>query len=134
MQHDFFHINLRRARERAGLTQVELAEELGVARTTVVSLESGRTRLFNKTVPLIAARLGISVEELLCGADAGGLLADEPSRIERERALVDDYEQRIRILQDKLDDAERLNDALQAHVDSLTRSNQYLLKQFRKGH
>ena len=132
MQHDFFHINLRRARERAGLTQVELAEELGVGRTTVVSLENGTTRLFNKNLPLIADRLGISLEELLCGADAGFLLADEPSRCERERALVDDYEQRIRILQDKLDGATRLNDALQANVDSLTRSNQYLLEQLRK--
>ena len=132
MQHDFFHTNLRRARERAGLSQAELAEELGVARTTVVSLESGKTRLFNKTLPLIAARLGVSVEELLCGERADVLLMDEPSRAERERALVADYEGRLALLQDKLDAAARLNDALQANVDSLTRSNQYLLEQLRK--
>jgi transcriptional regulator with XRE-family HTH domain len=32
---------LRRRRERAGLTQEELAEEAGVARNTVISAEAG---------------------------------------------------------------------------------------------
>ena len=67
MQNDFFHIHLRQARELAGLSQAELADEIGVGRTTIVALEGGRTRLFNKTVSLIADRLGISVETLLCG-------------------------------------------------------------------
>ena len=78
MQNDFFHTNLRRARELAGLSQAELADDLGVSRTTIVALESGRTHLFNKTVPLIARRLGISVEKLLCGRSAEDL-CDEPS-------------------------------------------------------
>ncbi|MCR5352429.1 MAG: helix-turn-helix domain-containing protein [Bacteroidales bacterium] len=134
MQHDFFHTHLRSARERAGLSQAELAEDLNVARTTIVSLESGKTRLFNKTLPRIAARLGLTVEELLCGSGAEALLMDEASRAERERALITDYENRIALLQEKLDAATRLNEALQSNVDSLTRSNQYLIEQLRKEH
>ena len=65
MQQDFFHSNLRRARESAGLSQAELAEEIGVARTTIVSLESGKTRLFNKNLQRIAGHLRLPVEELL---------------------------------------------------------------------
>lgn len=132
MQHDFFHIHLRQARELAGLSQAELADEIGVSRTTIVALESGRTRLFNKTIPLIAERLGISVETLLCGGQVEDLLREEPSRIERERALRDEYEQRLQVLRDKLDAEVRLNKVLQGNVDSLTQSNQYLLAQLRK--
>ena len=102
MQNDFFHINLRRARERAGLSQAELADEIGVGRTTIVSLESGRTRLFNKTVSLIAKRLGITDEALLCGREVEELLREEPSRIEREQAIRDEYEQRLDTLREKL--------------------------------
>ena len=132
MQNDFFHIHLRRARELAGLSQAELAEEIGVGRTTIVSLESGRTRLFNKTIPLIAERLGISVETLLCGGKIEDLLREEPSRLEREQAIRNDYEQRLQSLQEKLDAEVRLNRVLQGNVDALTQSNQYLLAQLRK--
>ena len=132
MQNDFFHTNLRQARERAGLSQTELAESIGVGRTTIVSLETGKTRLFNKNVPKVAGRLGISLEELVCGMPAEALLKDELTWAERERALVAEYEQRIQALQDKLDDARRLNKALQDNVDSLTTSHNYLLEQLRK--
>ncbi|MBO7574243.1 MAG: helix-turn-helix transcriptional regulator [Bacteroidales bacterium] len=132
MQNDFFHINLRRARERAGLSQAELADEIGVGRTTIVSLESGRTRLFNKTVSLIAKRLGVSDEALLCGREVEELLREEPSRIEREQAIRDEYEQRLDTLREKLEAEQRLNKVLQGNVDSLTQSNQYLLSQLRK--
>ncbi len=132
MQNDFFHINLRRARERAGLSQAELADEIGVGRTTIVSLEGGRTRLFNKTVSLIAKRLGVSDEALLCGREVEELLREEPSRIEREQAIRDEYEQRLDTLREKLEAEQRLNKVLQGNVDSLTQSNQYLLSQLRK--
>lgn len=132
MLYDFFHNNIRRARECAGLSQEELAESIGVGRTTIVSLENGRTQLFNKNVPRIAAQLGISLEELVCGSPMDELLRDEPSRAEREQALTAEYEQRIQILQDRLNDAHRLNKALQDNVDSLTASHRYLLEQLRK--
>ena len=132
MQNDFFHTNLRQARELAGLSQAELADEIGVSRTTIVALESGRTRLFNKTIPLIARRLGVSVETLLCGGRVEDLLLEQPSILERERTLREEFERQRQILQDKLDAEVRLNKVLQGNVDSLTQSNQYLLSQLRK--
>lgn len=132
MQQDFFHSNLRRARESAGISQAGLADEIGIARTTIVSLESGKTRLFNKNLQLVADHLHLSIEELLCGVSADVLLKDEPSRAEREKALKAEYEGRIALLQEKLEAEKRLNEALQSNVDSLTRSNQYLLEQLRK--
>ena len=132
MQQDFFHSNLRRARENAGLSQAELADGIGIARTTIVSLESGKTRLFNKNLQRIADHLRLPVEELLCGASADVLLMDEPTRAEREQALKAEYERRLTQLQEKLEAEKRLNEALQSNVDSLTRSNQYLLEQLRK--
>ena len=132
MQNDFFHTNLRQARELAGLSQAELADEIGVSRTTIVAIESGRTRLFNKTIPLIARRLGISVETLLCGGRVEELLLEQPSFLERERTLREEFERQRQALQDKLDAEVRLNKVLQGNVDSLTQSNQYLLSQLRK--
>ena len=132
MQNDFFHTNLRQARELAGLSQAELADEIGVSPTTIVALESGRTRLFNKTIPLIARRLGVSVETLLCGGRVEDLLLEQPSILERERTLREEFERQRQVLQDKLDAEVRLNKVLQGNVDSLTQSNQYLLSQLRK--
>ena len=132
MQNDFFHTNLRQARELAGLSQAELADEIGVSRTTIVALESGRTRLFNKTIPLIARRLGVSVETLLCGGRVEDLLLEQPSILERERTLREEFERQRQVLQDKLDAEVRLNKVLQGNVDSLSQSNQYLLSQLRK--
>ena len=132
MQNDFFHTNLRQARELAGLSQAELADEIGVSRTTIVALESGRTRLFNKTIPLIARRLGVSVETLLCGGRVEDLLLEQSSILERERTLREEFERQRQVLQDKLDAEVRLNKVLQGNVDSLTQSNQYLLSQLRK--
>ena len=129
---DFFHSNLVRARENAGLTQEQLAESLGVSRTVIVSLEGGRTNLFSKHIPGIARILGMTEEELLCGVPADTLLLDELTRSERERALIEDYERRLALLQEKLEAANRLNEVLQGNVESLTRSNQYLVDQLRR--
>ena len=60
------------------------------------------------------------------------LLREEPSRIEREQAIRDEYEQRLDTLREKLEAEQRLNKVLQGNVDSLTQSNQYLLSQLRK--
>ena len=133
MKDDFFHSNLRAARERAGLSQGELGEKIGVARTTIGNLESGKTNLFSKHIPAIARVLGLTEEELLCGIPQEALLrGDEQVWKERELALKEEYERRISVLQDRLDGEKRLSKALQDNLDSLNRTHQYLLDQLRK--
>lgn len=53
---------LRRSR---GLTQVQLAEAIGVAQQTVAHYEAGRLRLLAGALPNLADQLGVSVEELV---------------------------------------------------------------------
>ncbi len=55
---------LRRARERAGLTQTELAERVGVSRQMVSSAEAGRHTPAVDTALRMAQALGEPVEEL----------------------------------------------------------------------
>jgi transcriptional regulator with XRE-family HTH domain len=53
---------LRKAR---GLTQVQLAERMGVAQQTLAHYEAGRLRLLAGALPTLADELGVSVEDLL---------------------------------------------------------------------
>jgi transcriptional regulator with XRE-family HTH domain len=62
---------LRRIRERRALSQAELAERSGVARATIVSIESGRAGAQYGTIRKIAEALGVEPEELLA-IDTGG--------------------------------------------------------------
>jgi transcriptional regulator with XRE-family HTH domain len=59
---------LQRFRERAGLTQHELAERAGVARTIIANLERGsRAGITLSNALRIADALGISVDQLARG-------------------------------------------------------------------
>ena len=110
-----------------------MAEELGVGRTTYISFETGRTKLYNKLVTKMADRLGFAPEELLYGQRPDeALLRDQASIDDWKRSLVNDYEQRIAILQDKLDAANKIISYQDANIQTLTQSNQYLLEQLRK--
>lgn len=64
--------NLRRHRNRAGLTQAALAEALGVSQPTIAAMESGVTRNPKAAVLLrLADILNASVDELLCEPEEG---------------------------------------------------------------
>lgn len=52
-------------RKEAGITQVQLAETLGIAQQTLAHYEVGRLRIAASTLPLLAKALTTSVEELL---------------------------------------------------------------------
>jgi transcriptional regulator with XRE-family HTH domain len=59
---------LRAFRERAGLSQNQLSQRSGVARTTIIFLENGtRQDMTTQTAIQIADALGISVDELIRG-------------------------------------------------------------------
>jgi transcriptional regulator with XRE-family HTH domain len=63
---------LRAFRERAGLSQNQLAQLSGVTRTSIIFLENGRRQdITTQTAILLADALGISVDELIRGDRLG---------------------------------------------------------------
>lgn len=110
-----------------------MAEELGIGKNTYVNFETGRSRLFNRVLGLLAARLGMSAEELLFGPRPDEqLLRDSVALDQWRRSLVDEYEQRISALQERLDAAGKVIEAQGTTIRTLTESNQYLMAQLRK--
>lgn len=58
--------NIRRLREQVrGLSQEKLAKSVGLERTSITNIENGRQKLLLHTASAIAARLGVSVNDLL---------------------------------------------------------------------
>ena len=56
---------LARIRRERGMTQVELAEQLGVAQPVVSDYERGELRLHGELIVKLTRLLGVSAEELL---------------------------------------------------------------------
>ena len=56
---------MRRARQRAGLTQRSLSKISGVAQQTINALENGYTQGTIRTIETLADALGISVDEYI---------------------------------------------------------------------
>ena len=71
---DRFNENLRLARERKGISQKDIAENIGVAKSTYSLYESGNREPNVQTIKRIADFLNVSADELL-GID------DEPQTI-----------------------------------------------------
>ncbi|WP_353960996.1 helix-turn-helix transcriptional regulator [Faecalibaculum rodentium] len=60
--------NLKTLRERAKITQEELAEMSGVARSTISALEAGHfVNITAKTMKALARALGVSASEIFSG-------------------------------------------------------------------
>lgn len=60
-----FNENLKTARERRGLSQKEMAERIGVAKSTYSLYESGNREPNVQTIKKIADILNVSADELL---------------------------------------------------------------------
>jgi transcriptional regulator with XRE-family HTH domain len=56
---------ITRLRKAQGITQVQLAGQLGVSQQTVTAYESGNRRVPISHLPRLAALLGTSIEELI---------------------------------------------------------------------
>ena len=62
---DNFNENLKNARERKGLSQKEVAEGIGVAKSTYSLYESGNREPNVQTIKKIADMLNVSADDLL---------------------------------------------------------------------
>jgi transcriptional regulator with XRE-family HTH domain len=82
---------LRNARKAAGLTQDEVAERVGLKRTSITNIERGRQHIPLHQLFRLADAVGVAPEELLPGPqEAGdGHLAAEAATV---RAAAEDEE------------------------------------------
>lgn len=58
-------LRVRKERKELGFSQMELAEEVGLTRTSIVNIETGRQRLPIHVLYSVAEALGVSVTCLL---------------------------------------------------------------------
>lgn len=131
MGSDKLHLNIRRFREQNGFSQSSMADELGIGRTTYINFETGKTRLFCKTLEKLARYFGVSEEEILNGEDEtlrDGTLALE----EEKRAIIKEYEDRLAAMSEKLEAANRIIQANERTIRTLSDTNNFLLSQLHK--
>ena len=85
-------------RKQMRLSQVEMADRMGVARGTLVNLEDGKTEVVTASVLKFCRATGISlleVMEALFPEFCGDLLKEETQHKEILRQTVDEYEARL---------------------------------------
>jgi Zn-dependent peptidase ImmA (M78 family)/transcriptional regulator with XRE-family HTH domain len=99
------------ARKRAKLTQAQVGERIGVARTTVVAMEKGERRPSNTELVRWAEVLGVTVHDVL----REGLVRVEVSprfrmgATDRDSAPVQEAVERLRVLGGRYVELERLH-------------------------
>jgi len=78
---------IAQARKDRDLTQVQLAERLGIAQQTLAHYEVGRARIAASLLPALADVLDLSLDELLVGAPT--------ARIPGKRGPASRFEQQL---------------------------------------
>ena len=63
-------MNIKKAREKAGLTQQDLADKLGVCQPTVAMWETQKSLPRTDKLPALAKILGCTIDELLKGEES----------------------------------------------------------------
>ena len=58
-------MSFKKARERSGITQVQIAAHFGIDQSTVSLWESEKTRPRAKLLPELAQMLGCTIDEIL---------------------------------------------------------------------
>ena len=104
--------SLKKLRRAAGITQEEMAERLGIQRSTYRNIENGSTRLVNARMDMIARTLNVRPAELM-GYDFDSLAAGQLSDVENE------YEKEMVSLRSENSRLEESLNALRAENETL---------------
>ena len=67
MQEKHLGVNIRKLRKEHGLTQMQLAEKMGLGATAIVNYESGYSAPPANKLPKLAKALGVSLDRLFEG-------------------------------------------------------------------
>jgi Zn-dependent peptidase ImmA (M78 family)/DNA-binding XRE family transcriptional regulator len=106
---------LREAREARGWTQQQLAEQLGIARTTMVAIEKGERRLKPEELIAAANLLGKSVSELLQrSVPVEGFAVQLRGTLPTAASLGEDFNALIQQFQECAEDYLRLEEICEA--------------------
>ena len=62
-------MEIKRMREKKGMKQKELAEEMGIERSTIAKWETGATNPATEKLPKLASILGCTIDALFGGTD-----------------------------------------------------------------
>ncbi|MBQ9547569.1 MAG: helix-turn-helix domain-containing protein [Bacteroidales bacterium] len=90
--------NIRRTREALGLSQRQMAEQLGISRTAYRNFETGETRIYSEHITQMAGMAGKTDEEVLLGDEARAAASELRESVDweaRMRALTAEYERRL---------------------------------------
>lgn len=72
---DVLAANVRAERARRRWSQADLAERVGLARSTIGAIETGRVKISADYIPVFCQAFDVTLAELLHGADPGDLQA-----------------------------------------------------------
>ena len=92
--------NIRRIRKRSGMTQEDMAHELGISLTAYRDLERGATNIVNSNIARIAEITGTTPEEVL-----GYTTVPDEDRIQDVQV---EYGAKIENLQIRINDLEKI--------------------------
>ncbi len=122
-------------RESKGFTQAAMADELGIGRTTYVNFESGKTKLFCKTLSRFAEYMGVKEEEVLFATEGvNDILHDYENHEEKHREVVRYYEEQIRARENELRNHKEKIAQLEEMLKNTMETNTYLLNQLPKNY
>ena len=92
--------NIRRIRKRSGMTQEDMAHELGISLTAYRDLERGATNIVNSNIARFAEITGTTTEEVL-----GYTTVPDEDRIQDVQV---EYGAKIENLQTRINDLEKI--------------------------
>lgn len=119
--------NIRAARKRLGLTQIQMAQKLGIDRSTYIALESGEREFISKYLDEIAKVLGINTERLCSpiatreNLEDGQVLYGDDFKKENEllKRSLEGTRKRIAELEDMVEVYKRMAEDKQFIIDLL---------------
>ena len=125
--------NIRLFRESKGYSQTSMANELGIGRSTYINFETGKTRLYCKTLEKLAEYFGVSVESILQGEEDEDMLHEAVMSFKEEKAaIIREYEDRLAELREKLEATHKAVAANERMIKTLSDTNDFLLNQLHK--
>lgn len=134
MGSDNLHMNIRRFREQNGFSQSSMADELGIGRTTYINFETGKTRLYCKTLEKLARYFGVTEEEILRNGQDDDLLKETAQSSESEKllAVIKEYETRLSAMAERLEATRKIIQSNERTIKTLSETNEFLLSQLHK--